>query len=299
MLAAGNAKTMKVLEALRLAEGYLAGRGIESARLSAEHLLAKCLKCSRLDLYLRFDRDLAPDVVGRYREDLKVRGTHYPLQYILGEIEFMSLPFKVREGVFIPRPETELLVEWIEELVGDVPAKSFIEFGVGSGVISGSLCRRHSGWKGCAIDISPVAVALAKENFEALGVSDRMSVFVADGLRALGAERRYDLLVANPPYIPAAEIPALEAEVLRYEAPAALDGGVDGTDFYPFLSREAIRLLVPGGLVAFEIGHGQAGPTCAVCERSGLERISMRKDYNGLERMVTAYVPDAKDAGDG
>ena len=299
MPTAGSAKKVKVLEAVRLAERYLAGRGVEAARLSAEHLLAKHMECSRLDLYLQFDRELAPDVLGRYREDLKVRGTHYPLQYILGEIEFMSLPFRIREGVFIPRPETELLVEWIDELVGGAPTLAFVEFGVGSGVIAGSLCRRHPGWRGRAIDVSAAAVALAKENFEALGVSDRMDVLVADGLHTLGAEPPFELLVANPPYVPAAEIPALETEVSRFEAQTALDGGAEGTDFYPMLAREARRLLVPGGLVAFEIGHGQAASTREICARAGLESISMRKDYNGLERMVTAFVPDARDGGDG
>ena len=293
------AKKMKVLETLRLAEGYLAARGVESARLSAEHLLAKRMECSRLDLYLRFDRDLAPDVLGRYREDLKLRGTHYPLQYILGEIEFMSLPFRIREGVFIPRPETELLVEWIDELVGGTPAIAFVEFGVGSGIIAGSLCRRHPGWKGLAIDVSAGAVALAKENFEALGVADRMDVRVADGLHALEAEPPFDLLVANPPYVATAEIPALETEVSRHEVRVALDGGAEGTDFYPMLAREARRLLVPGGLAAFEIGHGQAGSAREICARAGLERISMRKDYNGLERIVTAFVPDTRDGDDG
>jgi release factor glutamine methyltransferase len=299
MASAVGARNMKVLEALRLAEGYLAGRGVESARLSAEHLLAKRLDCSRLDLYLRFDRDLATDVLGRYREDLKLRGTHYPLQYILGEIEFMSLPFRVREGVFIPRPETELLVEWVEELVGGAPAIAFIEFGVGSGVISGSLCRRHPGWTGRAIDVSAGAVALAKENFEDLGVSDRLDVFVADGLGAFRADRRCDLLVANPPYVPAAEIGALETEVSCHEAPTALDGGAEGVDFYPALASEAMRLLVPGGLVALEIGHGQADRAREICAHAGLERISMRRDYNGLERMITAFVPDTKDGAHG
>jgi release factor glutamine methyltransferase len=293
------AKKMKVLETLRLAEGYLAARGVESARLNAEHLLARRMECSRLDLYLRFDRDLAPDVLGRYREDLKLRGTHYPLQYILGEIEFMSLPFRIREGVFIPRPETELLVEWIDELVGGTRAIAFVEFGVGSGIIAGSLCRRHPGWKGVAIDVAAGAVALARENFETLGVADRMDVRVADGLHALEAKPPFDLLVANPPYVPTAEIPALEMEVSRHEARVALDGGVEGTDFYPALAREARRLLVPGGLAAFEIGHGQAGPAREICERAGLERISMRKDYNGLERIVTAFVPDTRDGDDG
>ncbi|MDD4857612.1 MAG: peptide chain release factor N(5)-glutamine methyltransferase [Candidatus Krumholzibacteria bacterium] len=288
-----GAKTMKVLEALLLAEGYLQRHGVESARLSAEHLLAKRMGCSRLDVYLRFDQELAGDMLSSYREDLKVRAKHYPLQYILGEIEFMSLPFKVREGVFIPRPETELLVEWIEELAGSLPSASFVEFGVGAGVVSGSLCRRHPGWSGRAIDVSADAVALARENFEALGVADRMDVFAASDLGRIEGERSLDLLVANPPYIPTAAIDGLDAEVSRYEARAALDGGVDGIDFYSVLVRDAARLLGPGGIAAFEIGHAQGDAVLGICAAGGLVRSSMRKDYNGFERMVTAFAPDS------
>ncbi|MGD1047220.1 MAG: peptide chain release factor N(5)-glutamine methyltransferase [Candidatus Krumholzibacteriaceae bacterium] len=293
------AKCMKVLETLRLAEGYLSRHGVESARLSAEHMLAKRLGCSRLDLYLRFDQELASDVLEPYREDLKVRATHYPLQYILGEIEFLSLPFKVREGVFIPRPETELLVEWIEELAGEASDAAFVEFGVGSGVISGSLCRRHPLWRGRAIDVSADAVVLARENFEALGVAARMELSVADGLDALDGERSFDLFVANPPYVPTAAIAGLEAEVSRFEERRALDGGAEGIDFYPVLAREAARLVRPGGLVAFEIGHAQGEAVRGICAGAGLERIGVRKDYNGLERMVTAFTPDAGGGTDG
>jgi release factor glutamine methyltransferase len=211
----------------------------------------------------------------------------------------MSLPFRVREGVFIPRPETELLVEWIEEIAGGATAISFVELGVGSGVISGSLCRRHPGWKGVGVDVSAAAVALAKENFEALGVSSRMETLVADGLGALSAGGAFDLLVSNPPYVPTAAIPSLDAEVSRFEVHAALDGGADGAGFFPVLAAEARRLLASGGLLAFEIGHGQGNAAIDVCGRAGLERASMRRDFNRLERIVTAFAPKAKDGCDG
>jgi release factor glutamine methyltransferase len=292
-------KRVKVMEALRLAEGYLARHGVESPRLSAEHLLARHMRCSRLDLYLRFDHELVDEVLAPYREDLKTRSTRYPLQYILGEVEFMALPFAVREGVFIPRPETELLVEWIEEIVGEAPAISFVELGVGTGVIAGSLCRRHPGWCGLAVDVSAAAIALARENFEALGVAPRVETTVADGLGGIGADRGFDLLVSNPPYVPSAEIPSLEAEVSRWEERAALDGGPDGTAFFPALAAEAARLLRPGGFLAFEIGHGQGDAALAACARAGLERASMRRDYNRLERIVTAFAPNARNGSDG
>jgi release factor glutamine methyltransferase len=299
MQGAAPAKRVKVMEALRLAEAYLSRHGVESPRLSAEHLLARRMGCSRLDLYLRFDHEIVEEVLAPYREDLKVRSTRYPLQYILGEVEFMSLPFRIREGVFIPRPETELLVERIEEIEGDAAEISFVELGIGSGVIAASLCRRHPGWKGVGVDVSAAAVALARENFEALGVSSRMETFVADGLESISAGGRFDLLVSNPPYVPTGTIGSLDAEVSRYESRAALDGGDDGAGFFPVLAAQARRLLVPGGALAFEIGHGQGAAAIEACGRAGLEGASMRRDFNRLERIVTAFAPQREEGRDG
>lgn len=280
-----------VMEAVKLSETYLSRNGVDSPRLSAEHLLAKALECSRLDLYLRYGESLGEDVLGRYRKDLKKRASHYPLQYILGRVEFCSLAFKVKEGVFIPRPETELLVEWIEELLDAEKAVRFVELGVGAGVISGTIARRNTLWSGAAFDISREAVELAGENFAALGVEERVEVFVADRFDIVKGRGSYDLLVSNPPYIPSGGIDALQQEVSRYEAREALDGGGDGMVFYPLLAGAGKEFLKPGGLLALEIGDGQAAGVTVMLEKSGYTSVSMRKDYNGLERMVTAFRP--------
>ena len=286
-----TAKELTVMEAVNLAEGYLSLRGVESPRLSAEHLLAKSLGCSRLDLYLKFDERPGESELAAFREDIKIRSRHYPLQYILGCVEFFSQPFSVKEGVFIPRPETELLIEWIEELLGPEEKIAFLEFGVGSGVISGTLAARHPGWTGAAFDVSPAAASIAAGNFAALGVSDRVLLFASDGFSAIRAGTRFDCLIANPPYVPAAEILDLQAEVVSYENRTALDGGEDGTIFYPPIARAGMELLAGGGLIALEIGDGQAGAVCGTLESCGYEQISVRKDYNGFERMVTARLP--------
>ncbi len=165
-----------VIEAVKMSEGYLARHGVESARLSAEHLLAKALGCTRLDLYLRFEETLGEPVLGEYRSDLKRRASRIPLQYILGEVEFRSLTLKIKEDVFIPRPETELLVEFAAELMSGREAVRFIEFGTGSGAISGALASAGPHWTGIAFDISPGAAALAAANIDALGISDRVEV---------------------------------------------------------------------------------------------------------------------------
>jgi release factor glutamine methyltransferase len=288
---AGDA-TPTVIGAVKMAEEYLAGRGVNSPRLSAEHLLAKIMDCERLDLYLRFDQRLTEETLADYRAYLKRRAEHYPLQYLLGSAEFYSLLFEISEGVFIPRPETELLVEWIEEIFegrGDV---TFIEFGVGSGVIAGSLASRNPEWRGFAFDRSIRAAVLARRNFISLGVSDRVGLFVAETFGAVGSESKFDLLVSNPPYIPTSTIPILDKEVSVFEDSGALDGGDDGLCYYPRLAEAGARLLGPGGVIALEIGEGQGSRVAEILGVAGYDRPVVKKDYTGLERLVGAFRPN-------
>ncbi|MBN2184798.1 MAG: peptide chain release factor N(5)-glutamine methyltransferase [Candidatus Krumholzibacteriota bacterium] len=280
-----------VLNAVRLSEDYLRKYGVESPRLSAEHLLASVMRCSRLDLYLRFEETLEDDTVKRYREYLKKRASHYPLQYILGEVEFVSLPFLVREEVFIPRPETELLIESIEKSLSLRKEIRFLELGTGSGVISGALAHRNKGWRGVAFDISEKAVKLASDNFLKLGVSDRVSLFAGSMFDSICGRGLFDLLVSNPPYIPSKEIAALQKEVAVHENKTALDGGSDGLLFYPALADGGKALLKPGGMLAVEAGDGQAGGIINIFESRGYENIVAREDYNGFERIITAFNP--------
>ena len=282
--------TALLIETVRRAEGYLRKRDVDAPRLSAELLLSNLLGCTRLDLYMRFDEKLGEETLSAYRRILKRRAEHYPLQYLVGSVEFYSLPFAVREGVFIPRPETELLVEWVDELFEEGGEVRFIEFGVGTGVISGSIANGHPGWRGFAFDKSESAVFLAKENIEGLGIGgDRVSIFAADGFETV--DGTFDLLVANPPYIPTGSIGALQKEVSLYENRTALDGGTDGLSFYPMLAASGMKVLRPGGVIALEIGDGQGVRVARILESAGYERIDVRKDYNGRERLATAFGP--------
>ncbi len=280
-----------MIGAVKMAAEYLAGREVSSPRLNAEHLLAKIMGCERLDLYLRFDERLTEEDLAGYRAFLKRRAEHYPLQYILGSTEFYSLPFETSEGVFVPRHETELLVEWIEEIFEERGDATFIEFGVGSGVIAGSLVSRNPAWRGFAFDRSPRAAELAKRNFISLGVSDRVHVFVAETFGAVGRGLEFDLLVSNPPYIPTLTIPALQKEVSVFEDEGALDGGSDGLCYYPQLAEAGVRLLGPGGVIALEIGEGQGADVVEILAAAGYENAAVKKDYNGLERLVAAFRP--------
>ncbi|MFO7916120.1 MAG: peptide chain release factor N(5)-glutamine methyltransferase [Candidatus Krumholzibacteriales bacterium] len=281
-----------VIEAVKLSERYLEKRQVESPRLSAERLLAKAIGCSRMDLYLNYDRVLEEDTLCGYRADLKKRGEHYPLQYILGETEFFSLPFRVSEEVFIPRPETEVLIERAEEIFNEARPVRFLEFGLGSGVISGTLAYRHPGWRGAGFDISGKAVSLSRDNFRTLGVLDRLETLVASGFEALSAGQKFDLLVSNPPYIPAGEIDGLQKEVSVYENRTALDGGPDGGMFYPVLAEGGIRHLVPEGVLLVETGDGMGEMVKEIFESYGYRRVKITRDYSGLERVVSAVRPE-------
>jgi release factor glutamine methyltransferase len=279
-------RELTVIEAVKMSEGYLAKHGVESPRLSAEHLLAKALACTRLDLYLRFEETLGESVLDEYRGALKKRASRIPLQYILGEVEFRSLTFRIEEDVFIPRPETELLVELAVELMRKHERVRFIEFGTGSGAISGALASAGQHWTGIAFDISPGAAALAAANIESLGISGRVEVLVSDGFGDFAEEGTFDLVVSNPPYIPAGDIESLQAEVSLWESRAALDGGEDGLCFYPGIAEKGFRLLRPGGAIVVEIGHGQGNNVQEILKAAGFAGVEMKKDYNGLERIV-------------
>jgi release factor glutamine methyltransferase len=280
-----------VIEAVKMSEGYLERHGVESPRLSAEHLLAKALGCTRLDLYLRFEERLGEPVLGEYRSDLKKRAQRIPLQYILGEAQFRSLTLKVREDVFIPRPETELLVDLAGELMSGRENVRFIEFGVGSGAISGALAAENPGWKGVAFDVSPGAASLAASNIESLGLAGRVEVLLSDGFGEFAEDGAFDLVISNPPYIPAGDIDGLQAEVSCFESRAALDGGYDGLSFYRPIAENAYRLLRPGGAVALETGDGQGDAVSGILAGAGFTGIEIRKDYNGLERMAAGRKP--------
>jgi release factor glutamine methyltransferase len=291
-----------ILQVLRDAEAYLVERGVPNARRNAGWLLAHLLGCRLPELYVTPYRVVDRAELDTFHSLLCRRGEREPLQYILGSTEFMSLTFRMRPGVFIPRPDTEVLVEKVEELLPSphdggrrrnvTRRLALLDLCCGAGVIGISLVCRSSHVDCVAVDVDANAVALTRENAALNGVEDRVRCVQADAFEFLREEpRTYDAVVCNPPYVRTGDIERLLPEVRDHESSLGLDGGADGLRFY----RESTPLLpgviAPGGLVAFEIGDTQGKVVTAVMQSAPFVDVAVHKDYGDLDRVVTARRP--------
>ncbi len=297
-----SAKPHKTVRELILATaGYFEGKGIDSARMEAERLLADVLGLARIELYFQFDRPVLGGELDRYRELVRRRAAGEPLQTILGETEFHSRVFKVAPGVFIPRPETERLVEIAVELINPpdrrLLAPVAVEIGCGTGVIGICLALEIPRLVVEAVDIDPAAVELTRHNAHKLGVEARVHVHQGSRFDPLPRHLRgkVDLLVSNPPYIPSDDIAGLQTEVKDHDPLAALDGGRDGLDFYRALAHAQGQWVRPGGWIALEIGADQGEAVTEILTASGAVQVEVQQDYAGRDRIVTARMPEEKD----
>ncbi len=280
-----------VLETLQGGTDYLEKRGVPDARLNMQLLLAHQLGCSKLDLYMQFDRPLGEEELAPLRELLKRRGQREPLQHVLGEVDFAGHTFRCDARALIPRPETE---ELVSRLVNDPPAlqegSRVADVGTGSGVIGLSLAHawQDRGVHCVLIDVEAPALALAKENAVALGLEDTVT-FVESNLLA-EAPGPYALIVANLPYIARSEITSLSPEV-QADPVSALDGGEDGLDLIRQLIVEAAEHLAPSGEIFLEIGEDQGEATLALLAGAGFVDGSKASDLSGRERFVRGRKP--------
>lgn len=279
-----------IMKILNWTKQYFEAKGVENPRLDAEVLLCAVLKCQRITLYVDFERPLSEEELATYREYVRRRGNFEPLAYILGERAFMRNTFKVNKATLVPRPETELLVESLVRIApllkreGDV---KILDIGTGSGAIIVSLLDYLPNAKGVGVDISVDALIVAKENSEKIGVTGRIGFVRSDVFSKLPLEKKFDIIVSNPPYIPAGDIAGLDKDV-QQEPRGALDGGTDGLDFYRRITAEAMDHMAEEGVLAFEIGIGQAAAVQQMCLDAGFVKTAVRKDYAGIERMVFA-----------
>jgi release factor glutamine methyltransferase len=273
---------MTVLEILQSTAGYFKKHGVESPRLNAEHLLAHVLKQKRIELYLEFERTLTEEELAPLRDLVRRRGQGEPLQHLLGTVEFDGHVFLCDKRALVPRPETEELVELLKSKIENRKSK-ILDVGTGSGVIALSLAVKFPHALVTAVDISDDALALARENAERLGLTNRIEFVRSDLL--LYVSHVYDLIVANLPYVGNRERGTLSREVL-HDPEVALFGGERGDEMVRKLIDAARSHLAPGGLLALEFGLGQADDLAALMAEKNYHDIKAEADYAGVTRFL-------------
>lgn len=254
-------------------------------------VLCKLLNVDKSYIYTYGDKELSTDVVDNFLELMEKRASGYPIQYILGEKEFMGLDFYLEEGVLVPRGDTEVLVEYIikyiEEEYGEKEL-NLLDIGIGSGAISLSIANYCKNSRVLGIDISRTALKVANINKKRFNLSNvdfhRGDLFHA--LEGLNMEGQFNIIVSNPPYISKKDIENLDVQVKDFEPRLALDGGEDGLDFYRKITLDSKDFLVDGGLLIYEIGYDQGDLVKEILKKEGFEEISIIKDLQGHDRVV-------------
>lgn len=267
---------------------YFKSKNIQSARLDAEVLLSHVLRQERIYLYVHFDEPMEQNELSKFREYVKKRAQHVPIAYIIGEREFMGLPFKVTKDTLIPRPDTEILVENVLNNVDKDKEIEIVDIGTGSGAIILSLLVNLPKAQGKTVDISSKAIEVAKENAVNLQVNDRCEFFVGDLFAPLN-DNKFDVIVSNPPYIPQKDIATLEDDVKEYEPVSALTDGGDGLSYYRRLLSKGKAYIKENGFIALEIGIYQSEDVKQIAMDNGWKNIKIIKDYAGIDRVVLAW----------
>ena len=272
---------------LKSASRRLADAGVTDPEVDASLLLSDIL--GKPPLFLRLDTDtiISEEALAIFESRLQRRLAREPLQYILGTVPFQGLTLKADARALIPRPETSLLVDWAVACLSAFSAPRVLDLCCGTGCIGLSIRNKCPDALVTLSDLSPHAVSLSRENAQFL----QLPVEVCQGdLFAPFADRRFHMIVSNPPYIASAACLTLQQEVLR-EPLMALDGGTDGLDFYRRIAAEAPQHLFPDGLLLFELGDSEAEGVQRLLQASGAKRTEIRKDLAGKERMILAEYP--------
>jgi release factor glutamine methyltransferase len=287
----GASEPWTVARVLGFATDDFRKRNNPSPRLDAELLLVNALGVDRVRLVIESERQLNDAELGLYRALIQRRRTGEPVAYILGRREFYGLSFAVDRRALVPRPDTEILVEVALERTR---ARSMygraLDLCTGTGCVAVAFARARPTWRVTASDVSRDALGLAWENARRHGVAFSLRVAEGDLFAPFGGER-FELVTANPPYIPSAELAELAPDIREFEPRLALDGGADGLDVVRAIVAGAARHLEPGGVLALEVGHDQAARVVALLESAGYGDVRVQRDYGGHERVVSAAAP--------
>ena len=279
----------RIVDLLKWSRGYLADKGVESPQIEAEWMLRHVLNLSRLEIYLQHERPLNADELAQFKTLIIRRSQGIPVQYVLGYTEFMDLTFIVNPDVLIPRPETELLVEKTLELLKYLKSSdsSVLDVGTGSGCIAVSIAAVCNNCRVTALDVSPAALNIAGKNAENNGVFSRISFIEMDILHQAPAQKTFNIIASNPPYVAADYWENLPPLVKENEPRLALYPGDDGLLFYRRLTALSQTRLANGGYLIVEIGGTyQEADVCRIFKESGLNTLEVIKDYSGESRVV-------------
>lgn len=278
-------ETWTTLKLVAWTQDFFAKKGVDAPRLTAELLLAHALSCDRVRLYLDFDKPLGEAELARFRELVRRRGEGEPTAYLVGKKDFYGRPFRVDARVLVPRPETELVLE--AALAGLPEGGRALDLCTGSGCLAISLALERKGARVVATDVSEDALTVARENGAALGAGVEFAS--GDLWAAVHGGDAFDVVVSNPPYIPAKELAGLPREVRR-EPCIALDGGEDGLAVLRRIVAGAPARLRPGGLLCVEMHESHVDVLPRLCLEAGFVGAEARKDLAGLPRFTVAFV---------
>ncbi|MDY6787501.1 MAG: peptide chain release factor N(5)-glutamine methyltransferase [candidate division WOR-3 bacterium] len=262
---------------------------IQKPRLNAELIMVHCMNKNRLELYSNYKKKLTRIEANYFRNLVQRRLRNEPVQYIVGETEFMSLPFKVNRHVLIPRPETEILVEKVLNYVLENKKKDFriLDIGTGSGNIIVSLAKYAPGCRYYASDISRHALDVARDNEQLNEIKGTINFINTKGFEGIKKRKYFHCIVSNPPYIKEKQVKKLQREVCEYEPNLALGSGEDGLNMLKYLIDNAYKYLRKNGMLAMEFGDGQCRSVRNYALKKGKYKdISIVKDLAGKDRII-------------
>mgnify|MGYP001416520888 CR=1 FL=1 len=282
---------MEINSLLKRGVEIIGDRKYSNPQLEATLVLCKLLDVDKVYIYTHGKDRVSQQIVDKFLKLMEKRATGYPIQYILKEKEFMGLEFYIEEGVLIPRPDTEILVEYvldyIDERYQDQPI-NFLDLGIGSGAIALSVAYYRRNVKVYGVDIEDIPLKVGHINKERFKL-DNVNLYKGDlfgGIEGLDLEEKLHIIASNPPYIPKGEIENLQGEVKDYEPIDALAGGEDGLDFYREIIPKSKKYLQPEGLLIFEIGFDQGSRVKDIFIEEGFQGIQILKDLQGLDRVI-------------
>lgn len=278
-----------VFELLTKGRSFLKSHNIDSYSIDALVLLMNSSNMTKTEIYLNKDMIISKEQEECYKKALTKRAKNEPVQYIIGKAEFMGLIFMLNSATLIPRPDTETLVEACIDKIKKNKYKFVLDLACGSGAIGISIAKYCKDVFVTCSDIDKDAVSISIKNAKLNGVYDKMSFYTSNLFEKLEM-KKYDIIVSNPPYIPTENISFLMPDVRDFEPIKALDGGMDGLDFYKIITKESVKHLSENGMIFYEIGSDQKKSVIDIMAENGFNSICSVKDLAGLDRVVYANI---------